>query len=151
VLPWDPWTDRVALIEQFRLPALAAGLDPVLAECPAGMLEDGEDPTETARRELEEESGLVADRTAPLGRFILTPGGCDEVITLLLARVRLPRLGEAGTHGLASEDEDIRVRVMAADAALALLDEDRIPNAAAALCLGQFARRRAALLKDWKD
>ena len=51
----------------------------------------------------------------------------------------------------ASEDEDIRVRVMAADAALALLDEDRIPNAAAALCLGQFARRRAALLKDWKD
>lgn len=151
VLPWDPWTDRVALIEQFRLPALAAGLDPVLAECPAGMLEEGEDPAGTAQRELAEETGLTADRMAPLGRFILTPGGCDEVITLYLARTRLPEPGHAGNHGLASEHEDIRVLVMDAGQAIALLDEDRIPNAAAALCLAQFARRRAALLKDWRD
>src|SRR5512141_546455 len=40
ILPWDPWNNRVALIEQFRLPALAAGMDPVVTECSAGLLED---------------------------------------------------------------------------------------------------------------
>lgn len=151
VLPWDPWTDRVALIEQFRLPALAAGLGPVLAECPAGLLEEGEDPVEAARRELAEETGLVADRLAPMGRYILTQGGCDEVIALYLARTRLPEAGHAGTHGLDHEHEDIRLTVLDAGAAIAMLDDNRIDNATAALCLGWFARRRDALLPEWKD
>lgn len=151
VLPWDPWADRVALIEQFRLPALAAGLDPVMAECPAGLLEENEDPQEAARRELAEETGLVADRFAPMGRYILTQGGCDEVITLYLARTRLPEPGHAGTHGLDHEHEDIRVTVLDAAEAIAMLDDNRIDNATAALCLNWFARRRASLLPDWTD
>lgn len=150
-LPWDPWADRVALIEQFRLPALAAGLDPVMAECPAGLLEAEEDPATAARRELMEETGLVTDRLAPMGRYILTQGGCDEVISLFLARARLPAPGHAGTHGLDHEHEDIRVMVLDADAAIAMLDDNRIDNATAALCLNWFARRRAALLPEWKD
>src|ERR1019366_10723063 len=32
LVPYDPITDSVVLIEQFRLPALAAGIDPVLVE-----------------------------------------------------------------------------------------------------------------------
>lgn len=149
VLPWDPWTDRVALIEQFRLPALAAGLGPVMAECPAGLLKDGEDPEDAARRELAEETGLTADRLAPMGRYILTQGGCDEVITLFLARTRLPTPGHAGHHGLDHEHEDIRVTVMDAAEAIAMLDDNRIDNATAAISLGWFARRRASLLPDW--
>ena len=37
LLPYDPTADAVVLIDQFRLPALAAGLDPVLVEIPAGL------------------------------------------------------------------------------------------------------------------
>lgn len=151
VLPWDPWSDRVALIEQFRLPALAAGIDPLVTECPAGFLEDGEDPVAAAKRELAEETALVADLMEPLGRYILSQGGCDEVITTFLGRARLPEPGHAGNHGLASEHEDIRVLVLDAEEAIAMLDDNRIANATSALCLAQFARRRAALLKDWKD
>lgn len=151
VLPWDPWADRVALIEQFRLPALAAGLGPVMTECPAGLLEEGEDPIEAARRELAEETGLAADRFAPMGHYILSQGGCDEVIALYLARARLPGPGHAGLHGLDPEHEDIRVGVLDAAEAIAMLDDNRIANATAALCLHWFARRRAALLPEWKD
>jgi len=149
VLPWDPWTDRVALIEQFRLPALAGGFEPVMLECPAGLLEAGEDPVEAARRELAEETGLAADRMEPLGRYILSQGGCDEGITLFVARARLPEPGHAGTHGLHSEHEDIRVLVLPAADALAMLDDNRIANATGALCLARFARRREALIREW--
>lgn len=149
VLPWDPWADRVALIEQFRLPALAGGFDPVVLECPAGLLEEGEEPEAAARRELLEETGLVADRMLPLGRYILSQGGCDEGVRLYLARTRLPAGGHGGHHGLASEQEDIRVVVLDAGEAIAMLDDNRIANATGALCLSGFARRRAALLSEW--
>lgn len=149
VLPWDPWTDRVALIEQFRLPALAAGLPPVMIECPAGLMDEGEDPLEAARRELLEETGLVPDRLAPLGRYILNQGGSDETINLFVARVRLPEPGIVGHHGLADEHEDIRLSVLPAADALAMLDDGRMANATGALCVAGFARRRETLLKDW--
>lgn len=151
VLPWDPWADRVALIEQFRLPALAAGLPPVMLEVPAGLREEDEDPAETVRRELLEETGLVADRLLPMGRYILNQGDSDEVIALFLARTRLPEPGHVGTHGLDAEHEDIRVLVVDARDAIAMLDDNRMCNATGALCLSGFARRREALLKDWTD
>src|ERR1700688_699879 len=40
VLPYDPLADAVVLIEQFRLPALVAGIDPVMVELPAGLCDD---------------------------------------------------------------------------------------------------------------
>jgi ADP-ribose pyrophosphatase len=149
VLPWDPWADRVALIEQFRLPALAAGFAPVMVECPAGLREADEDPEQAARRELAEETGLVPDRLLAMGRYVLNQGFSDEAITLFLARTRLPEPGPAGTHGLVAENEDIRLMVVDAAEAIAMLDDGRMANATGALCLAHFARRRAALLTDW--
>ena len=151
ILPYDPWTDRVALIDQFRIAALAAGIEPVVTECPAGLLDPGESDEATATRELEEETGLATDRLIRIGKYILTQGGCDETITLFAARVRLPEPGTVGHHGLAHEHEDIRLRVIAADEAIAMLDDNRIENATAALCLNWLARRRDGLRKDWTD
>lgn len=148
VLPYDPWTDRVALIEQFRIAALAAEINPVVTECPAGLLDPGEDEETTAIRELREETGLETDRLTRIGKYILTQGGCDETISLFVARVRLEN--DAATHhGLAHEHEDIRLKVITADDAIAMLDDNRIENATAALCLGWLARRRDALRNDW--
>jgi ADP-ribose pyrophosphatase len=150
VLPYDPAADAVALIEQFRLPALAAGFPGLMTECPAGLLESGEDPEAAARREIEEETGLRPDRIERIGRTMLMQGGCDEVMHLYAARVTLPAPDAAGTHGLAHEGEDIRVLVMPAEAAFALLDAERIQNATAGLCLWWLRHHRARLRQEWK-
>ena len=74
VLPYDPVSDQVVVIEQFRLPALAAGQDPVMVELPAGLAEPGESPEAIVHREAQEEMGLSVDRLHRIGAFLLTPG-----------------------------------------------------------------------------
>ncbi|MBR0655977.1 NUDIX domain-containing protein [Plastoroseomonas arctica] len=149
ILPYDAKRDRVALIEQFRLPALAAGMHPVMTEVPAGLCEPGEDPAETARRELAEETQLVPTALEALGRYILNQGDSDETIHLYLARCDLPDLLPMH-HGLAAEHEDIRLRLLPAKEAIEMLDDNRIENATAALCLHWLARHHARLLREWK-
>jgi ADP-ribose pyrophosphatase len=149
ILPYDPWTDRVGLIEQFRLPALAAGLDPLLLECPAGLLEPDEDPDEAARRETAEETGLAPDRFARIGEFLLMQGGCDETVTFTAARCRLPEPGTHGDHGLASEQESTRLVVLTAADAFDAVATNGIRNAPTALALLWLQTRHAALRADW--
>ncbi len=72
---------RVCLVRQWR--HAAGGW---IWELPAGKLDPGEDPADTARRELEEEAGVRAGTWEPLGSIWSTPGFCDEVIHLYLAR-----------------------------------------------------------------
>lgn len=55
-----------------------------LLECPSGGL-DGEPPEVAARRELEEETGYVAGRLEPLGRYYGSAGISDECFHLFLA------------------------------------------------------------------
>jgi ADP-ribose pyrophosphatase len=148
ILPWDPVTDRIALIEQFRLPALAAGMAPIMTETPAGLLEAGEDPEASGRRELLEETGLTARAMAPIGRFMLMQGGCDEVIHFWCAEVDLSDAG-ATTHGLAHEGEDTRVLVVPAEDAFRMVADNRIENAPAALGLLWLQVNRARLRAEW--
>jgi ADP-ribose pyrophosphatase len=150
-LPYDPVADQIVLIEQFRLPALAAGLDPVMVELPAGLTDPGETPEVTIRREMLEETGLQAGRLASVGDFLLTAGGSDELCALYVAELRLPADAAAtiGHGGLASESEDIRVRVWPADAAIAAAMAGRIANSVAAIGLLWFAANRARLRAEW--
>jgi hypothetical protein len=55
-----------------------------LIECPSGGL-DGQDPETAARRELEEETGWVAERLEPLGSFYASDGISDEEFWVFLA------------------------------------------------------------------
>jgi ADP-ribose pyrophosphatase len=70
----------VVLIRQYRF---AGG--GFLWEVPAGTLQAGETPEACARRELEEEAGMVAKELRGLGSILTTPGFCDERIHLYLA------------------------------------------------------------------
>jgi ADP-ribose pyrophosphatase len=56
-----------------------------LVELPAGTLEEGEQPLESARRELEEETGLTGGSWRELAAFYTTPGFCREYMHLFVA------------------------------------------------------------------
>jgi len=49
-----------------------------LLECPAGCMEPGESPSETAERELAEETGYRGTSLYPIGSFYTSPGLTDE-------------------------------------------------------------------------
>ena len=63
----------ICMVRQFRY-----AMQQELWELPAGKLEQGEDPFEAAKRELEEECGLTADNYISLGEFYPTVGWYAE-------------------------------------------------------------------------
>ena len=85
--------DHVCLLRQYR--HASGGW---LWELPAGKLEPDEPPQTTARRELLEEAGIQADQWQPLGDILVTPGFCDEVIHLFLARGLTQLAAQPGAH-----------------------------------------------------
>lgn len=152
MLPYDPWTDQVVLIEQFRLPALAAGVEPVMVEVPAGLCEAGEAPEATIHREIVEETGIAADLVAPMLDVLLTAGGSDERCTLFAGRVHAPATGADGigtTAGLAAEHEDIRIRVLAAGQAIENAANGQYTNSVTVLALLWLGARRDRLRAAW--
>jgi ADP-ribose pyrophosphatase len=72
--------NRVLLVKQFRLPA---GKE--LWEIPAGRLDPGEKPLQTAKRELMEETGYTAKSWKKLASFWPSPGYVSEKMHLFLA------------------------------------------------------------------
>jgi 8-oxo-dGTP pyrophosphatase MutT (NUDIX family) len=71
----------VTLVRQYR-----HAVGEWLLELPAGTLEPGEEPLQTAMRELREEAGLVAGRWDQLGSFFSSPGFVREEMHAFLAR-----------------------------------------------------------------
>ncbi len=152
LLPYDPVADAVVLIEQFRFPALVAGIDPVLVELPAGLCEDNEDPADTIKREMREEMNLTADLIERIGGYMLTAGGADEFCHLYIGRVVAPPgdgEGIAGHAGEASEQEDIRVRVWDAEEAIQAAFAGCFTNSITAIGLFWLAAKRAELRQKW--
>ena len=146
-LPYDPRSDRVLLIRQFLVGALVAGLPPRPLQVVAGMVGAGETDEAVARRETMEEAGCALKRIVRAQAFLPSPGGTSERIVAFCGEADLKDAG--GVHGLASENEDIRVEVVDADVAISLLDEGAIEAGPAVIILSWFARHRERLRAAW--
>jgi len=126
VLPYDPATDHILLIEQLRFgPLWREDPQPWVFEPIAGLVDAGEDPADTARREAMEESGLQLGALEPMVQVYASPGYSTEFFHCFLGVVDLSSFA-ASRSGLASEHEDIRSHVMPFDTAVALVQSGEI-------------------------
>lgn len=148
VLPYDPAADTVALVEQLRIGPIAAGGAPWMTEIVAGIIEPGESPEAVARRETAEECGATVAALEPVHTFYPSPGASSETVRLFCARI--DSRGLAGVRGLAEEDEDIRVRVVAAADALAMAEGGAVDNAITLIALYWLAANRSRLRAIWR-
>ncbi|HEY2843267.1 MAG TPA: NUDIX hydrolase [Bryobacteraceae bacterium] len=89
---------RVLLVRQYRLPARR-----FLWELPAGTIDAGETPLQTAKRELIEETGYRAKKWTKLAEFFPSAGFLAEKMTIYMAREL--------TAGKAKPMEDERIQV----------------------------------------
>lgn len=147
VLPYDPQTDTVVLVEQFRIGALDKSTEPWLLEIVAGLIESGEQPEEVARREAQEEADLELQELVPVMSYYPSPGGSDERVYLYIGRCSTEGVG--GVFGVEEEGEDIRVHVWPLADALAALQSGRIDNAASIIALQWLALNKQQLRADW--
>ena len=99
------------LVRQHRV-----AVDRVTLEIPAGKLDSAnEDPLDCAVRELEEETGLKAERMTLLTSLLTTPGFCTEKIGIYLAQ----GLSQGDTHP--DEDEFLGLVRIPLDEAIAMV------------------------------
>ena len=147
VLPFDPERNQVVLIEQFRVGALGVIDEPWLVEPVAGIIEPDEAVPDVARRETAEEAGLELLDLVPAGSYFTSPGGSTETCRVFIGRV--DAAGAGGIFGVADEGEDIKVRVLQVEEALALLDDGRIHAAPTLVALQWLALHRAELAARW--
>ncbi len=71
---------KILLVKQFRYP-----YKEVSYEIPAGKINEGESPEETAKRELMEEGGLIAGKLEKMFDVYPTPGYTEEIIRIYKA------------------------------------------------------------------
>lgn len=90
---------KLLMVKQFR-----KALEKEIVEIPAGKLEAGENPEDSAIRELEEETGFKTNQLNKVISFYTSPGFADEIVHIFKA--------ENLTKGSSSTDEDEFVEVM---------------------------------------
>ncbi|MDD5125572.1 NUDIX domain-containing protein [Methylovulum sp.] len=147
VLLYDPHTDQVVLIEQFRVGALQQPERAWLVEIVAGAIEEGETAVETAYREALEEAGCAIEELLEISRFYTTPGACAERLTLFCGKVDSTNVG--GIHGLDEEHEDILVRAVDFADAYKMLETCEIDSAIPIIALQWLALNRTTLRRRW--
>ncbi len=147
VLLYDPHTDQVILIEQFRAGAIYNPDRAWLVEIVAGAIEEGETAVDVAYRESLEEAGCEIQELMVINEFYTTPGCSAERITLFCGKVDSTQIG--GIHGLDHEDEDILVRAIDFKDAYVMLENNDIESAIPIVALQWLALNKDKLQKQW--
>lgn len=120
--------EEILMIRQYR-PVIGEWL----YELPAGTVDPGESPMETARRELEEETGYVSGSLREVLQFYPSPGITDELMHLFLAKdlnKKEQRL---------EEYEIIEVCKLQLSEAIGMVEQNRIRDAKTAISLLYYA------------
>ncbi|MCU0487729.1 MAG: NUDIX hydrolase [Anaerolineales bacterium] len=130
ILPVDS-DSRIWFIRQYRHPAVED-----ILELPAGVMEPGELPAESAQRELREEIGMAAGKLDALGEFYLAPGYSSEYMYVFLAT----ELYSAALKP--DEDEAIEIVKVSTQEALSMAAQGRVKDAKSLAALLLWSLRK---------
>ena len=131
--------NSVVLTRQFRIPTyLNNNATGMLLEACAGIVEEGEDPSDAMMREIEEETGYKVKSVKKVFEMYMTPGSVSEMLFFFIAEYTpQQKVSEGG--GLEEESEDIEVIEMRFDVAFNKIHSGEIKDAKTALLL-QYAK-----------
>ncbi|HFD4065272.1 TPA: ADP-ribose diphosphatase [Vibrio parahaemolyticus] len=146
MLPYDPKTDQVVIIEQIRIGALEHE-HPWQLEIVAGMIDRAESAEEVIRREAEEEAGITVGRVASVTSYYPSSGGCSEKLDVFVGEVDASKAH--GIHGLDYEDEDIRVHVLSREQAYQWVKDGIFENGASIIALQWLQLNHQELRSQW--
>ena len=121
VLPYDPISDTVLLIEQIRIGAIKSKHSPWLLECIAGMTDGSDDYESVVKKEAYEEAGLNLTELEFMLSYLSSPG------------------------------EDIKTHVLSVDDALTRLNNGEMDNAATVICMQWLALNHEKMKHKWTD
>ncbi|WP_392565727.1 ADP-ribose diphosphatase [Utexia brackfieldae] len=148
LLAYDPKRDNVILIEQIRIAAIEVQDTPWVLELVAGMVDKpGESLEEVVRREAMEEAGITIGRCKPILSYMASPGGLTEKLHIFLGEVDSSTA--KGIHGLAEENEDIKVHVVSREQAYQWVECGEINNAASVIALLWLELHHQSIKQDW--
>lgn len=148
LLAYDPQRDEVVIIEQIRVGALEHQ-QPWQKEIIAGMIEVGEEAQEVVRREALEEAGISVGRLEKITSYYPSSGGCSEKLDVYIGEVDTTQAG--GVHGLDSEGEDIKVRVLSRQQAYQWIKDGQIENGASIIALQWLELHHQQLQSQWRS
>jgi GDP-mannose pyrophosphatase NudK len=138
VLLVDEKRKRLLLTRQFRLPAFLNGSDSgYIIETCAGLIDEDETPEQTARREVEEETGYQINELTKIAGAYSSPGGITEFVHLFIARYgEENKIGKGG--GLKEEGEDVELVEFGFDDAREKLTQGEFRDAKTIILLQHF-------------
>lgn len=136
VLEYPSWVNVIALTEDGKLIMVEQyrhGLGEVYTELPAGVVENGEDSEDAARRELLEETGYSGGKWTLLNKISQNPSTCTNYTYCFLAE------GVKKTDNQHLDTtEDIAVKLLTEQEVLAMLKNDEIKQALMAAPLWHY-------------
>ena len=147
MLPYDPETDQVVIIEQIRVGALEHE-HPWQLEVVAGIIDRDESAEQVVRREAVEEAGIEVSLLEKVTSYYPSSGGCSEMLDVYVGKVDASTA--QGVHGLDYEGEDIRVHVVSREQAYQWVVNGKFENGASIIALQWLQLNYQRLRSEWQ-
>jgi len=147
VLPYDPVSGCIVLVEQMRVGALGSVPGGLLLEPPGGVIEAGCSGAATARREAWEEAGCRIGAMTRIGVCRPSPGFSDESVALYCGETRVAGVARFG--GEPREGEWTRVLVWDLERAIRGLGREPLTPATLIIAVQWLALNRHRVQDLW--
>ncbi len=136
LLPYDPISKKIILINQFRPGIIKQKINPMINEIVAGIVDKNEKPKKAAIRECKEETGCKAKKVKKIISFFPAPGSSESYYHLYLGEI-VSFEGHRIT-GQSHENEDILAKCYSINEIKKMIKKNQIINGLTLIAIQWF-------------